>query len=214
MDARAAGFSDWRSYAEARRHELAAAMAEAGVDGTGLVCLAVPDKEAVHHLVDLARRLADLFRAHRIEVVATHAYEGGHADHDAAAFAVHAAAALLAREGVEPPGIVEMPFYTWRGEGLLPLRFLPRPDAPETAIRLDPAALALKRRMLAAFRTQARVLADFSAASIERFRRAPRHDFTRPANGGDTGYARITPAIDARRWCLFAAKAERELGLR
>src|SRR6185437_9724842 len=39
--------------------------------------------------------------------VFTHAYEGGHPDHDAVAFAVHAACRL----SDIPPAIVEMPYY-------------------------------------------------------------------------------------------------------
>ena len=39
----------------------------------------------------------------RPDVVLTHAYEGGHSDHDATAFAVHLAAGVMRREGGKAP---------------------------------------------------------------------------------------------------------------
>ncbi len=93
--ARELGFEDAASYARARRAELQAALQIAGVDDTAAICLGYSDQEAAFHLVDLTNRLAALFAEHAIEVVFTHAYEGGHPDHDATAFAAHAAAARL-----------------------------------------------------------------------------------------------------------------------
>jgi LmbE family N-acetylglucosaminyl deacetylase len=52
--------------------------------------LGIPDQAASLGLAGLARRLAVQLAASGAEVVVTHAYEGGHPDHDATAFAVHA----------------------------------------------------------------------------------------------------------------------------
>jgi LmbE family N-acetylglucosaminyl deacetylase len=54
-------------------------------------------------LAPVARRLADLFARKGTGIVLTHAYEGGHPDHDAAAFAVHAAGKLLAHRAEKWP---------------------------------------------------------------------------------------------------------------
>ena len=95
QDGEAYGFATPDAYAVARRRELEAAVGLAGIGPEALVSLGVPDQEAAFHLADLARRLAALFEERGIAVVLTHAYEGGHPDHDAIAFAVHAARDLL-----------------------------------------------------------------------------------------------------------------------
>lgn len=212
-DARAHGFSGWQDYAAARDRELAAAMAEAGVGGERVLRLGVPDKEAAFHLVALPRLFAKFLRTHRTDIVVTHPYEGGHPDHDAIAFGVHAAAALLARDRLPPPGIVEMASYYLAAEGLVRQRFASEPAAPETILPLAGDALGGKRRMLAAHASQADVLASFTARE-ERFRAAPAYDFTRPANGGRVDYARVTPEMSGDGWCGLARNALAELGLR
>src|SRR3954452_6783766 len=82
-DARRLGFETTEAYAAARHRELETAMALAGIGSDALIGLGVPDQEAAHHLAAVAIRLADLFCEKRIEIVFTHAYEGGHPDHDA-----------------------------------------------------------------------------------------------------------------------------------
>jgi N-acetylglucosamine malate deacetylase 2 len=100
LDARAAGFVGWQDYAAARRQELLAALRLAGIEATRTVQLGMPDQEASFRLVELAAALAAKFSALRPEVVMTHAYEGGHPDHDATAFAVHTACALVSGAAV------------------------------------------------------------------------------------------------------------------
>ena len=87
--------------------------------------LGIPDQEAWQDLAGLARRIAELLRAEQPAAVFTHAYEGGHPDHDAAAFAVHAACRLADA----PPAIVEMPLYHRRDGRLATGEFLPPPSA-------------------------------------------------------------------------------------
>src|SRR5918994_1793205 len=54
-DARANGFDDWQSYADARRRELRAGMALAGINTCSLVALGFPDQQAVYSMASLAR---------------------------------------------------------------------------------------------------------------------------------------------------------------
>src|SRR5579884_3139348 len=75
--------------------ELRSALAIAGVDGSQLIRLGVPDQEVCRSLVATTQGLAHLFKVHNIEIVLTHAFEGGHPDHDGVAFCVHAASRLL-----------------------------------------------------------------------------------------------------------------------
>ena len=199
------GFGTRQAYARARRAELEAAVHLAGVPADALIGLGLPDQEAGLQLAALARRLADVLGEHRIEVVLTHAYEGGHPDHDATAFAVRAAARLA---GVQ--GVVEMPFYRAAPEGWAKQSFMVDPRVPAIAIWLDADARASKQRMMAAHASQAETLAGFDV-KVERFRRAPAHDFAVPPNGGDLLYERYPWGMTGPRWQALVRAAQADL---
>lgn len=205
------GFSTREDYAAARKTELAAAVAQAGVGPEALVGFGVADQEAALDLAGLARRLGAFSRERGTEVVLTHAYEGGHPDHDAVAFAVHAACRLLARSG-DAPGIVEMPFYHADAAGWVRQRFVADGGPPELALRLGEADRALKRRMLDAHATQRETLSHFPP-EWERFRAAPAYDFTALPNGGNLLYERYAWGMTGARWKDLCARALGELGL-
>jgi LmbE family N-acetylglucosaminyl deacetylase len=211
-DASANGMKTRRDYATARRAELHAAMAIAGISPSQLRCMDLTDQEASRALGDLARSLAGLFAALELRIVLTHPYEGGHPDHDATCFAVHAAAALRARAGMIPPILLEMAFYHRDGEGLSTQRFPPVNSAGEWCLRLDDAAWGCKQRMVASFVTQQRTLSLF-ADRRERLRRAPAYDFTRLPNGGALHYERFSWGMTGTLWKQCAAAALTTLGL-
>lgn len=211
-DARAAGYDTREAYAAARRRELLAALALAGIAPERARTLGVPDQHAALHLAGIARALLELIHELRPEVLLTHAYEGGHPDHDATAFAIHAARALAAA-GRRPPLVVELASYHAGPDGAMRTgEFLPARRRPAVTITLDPPARALKRRLFAAFASQARVLQAF-AIGIERFRAAPRYDFTRPPHAGPLLYERFPWGITGERWRALAADARAELGI-
>ncbi|MDE2489085.1 MAG: PIG-L family deacetylase, partial [Alphaproteobacteria bacterium] len=95
-DAARLGFADPVSYARARAAELERALAALGVRARR-ESLGLADQGAAPRMADLARRLGPILRG--ADLVLTHAYEGGHPDHDACALAVQGACARLA----EPP---------------------------------------------------------------------------------------------------------------
>jgi LmbE family N-acetylglucosaminyl deacetylase len=86
---------DAADYAATRRRELDAMLGCVGIPRDRAVSLGVADQAASFHVVEIARRVADLLAKFRPAIALTHAYEGGHPDHDATCFAVHAACALL-----------------------------------------------------------------------------------------------------------------------
>ena len=75
-------------YAAARRRELTAALAAGDAAHLRTFCLGIVDQEAMQHLVYLTRRVRELLEQENPRLVLTHAYEGGHPDHDAASLAV------------------------------------------------------------------------------------------------------------------------------
>jgi LmbE family N-acetylglucosaminyl deacetylase len=207
-DARAAGFATREAYARARRAELEAALAEAGIGPERTRGLSLVDQDASLHLAAAARFVARLVEEERPQVVVVPAYEGGHPDHDAAAFAAHAAVSLASRPA---PAIVEFPLYRTGPEGMTIARFLPG-GPPAVEVPLDERRQELKRRMVARFATQQRVLAAFPL-DREVFRDAPSYDFGRPPHAGRLHYESQAWGLTGERWRELAVAAERELGL-
>lgn len=210
-DAHAAGFGGWREYAAARRAEVIGALALAAVPASQLAGAGVADQAASGDLPALTRRLLIQFATQRPDIVLTHPYEGGHPDHDATAFAVHAACRILARGGIVPPSIIEFASYHLRNGALITGEFLPAVRTVRT-IALSSAEQARKQRMITCFRTQAATLAGFGT-SVERFRRAPRYRFTEPPHAGQLYYEQYDWGVDGSRWRALAGRALEELRL-
>jgi LmbE family N-acetylglucosaminyl deacetylase len=208
-DAGAHGFATLADYAETRRRELAAALAAGEAGGLRTAMLGLPDKEACLDLAGLSRRLARWLRRDRPAAVLTHAYEGGHPDHDAAAFAMHAACRCLAAE--DPPAIVEMPISHAVGGSMVTGVFLPG-DREEVAVPLADADLRRKRRTIDCFRTQRETLRCFELGP-ERFRPAPDYDFRAPPHPGALLYETYGWGISGDDWRRRAADALGALGL-
>lgn len=212
-DAHAAGFAGWADYAAARHREATAALALAGLAPERLTGLGIPDQQAAHNLAALAERLAELLREGGFAVVITHAYEGGHPDHDAAALAAHAACRLVAARGATPPRLVEMAGYHALGGRFAAGTFIAHADAgPPATVTLGPAQRHLKRRMLDCHVTQRAVLAQFTV-EVERFRAAPRYDFRLPPHPGSLHYDTQPWGITGEHWRGLAATALEQLRL-
>jgi LmbE family N-acetylglucosaminyl deacetylase len=205
-DARAVGFEGWQAYAEARREELLTALALAGIVPGHADQLGIPDQAASLQMVELAETLAGEFKKNGIEIVLTHPYEGGHPDHDATAFAVHAACELIRQRHRRAPAIVELTSYHAGPGGRVMFGFLPRPEVEVTTLVLGEAERALKRRLVDCFSTQKAVLADFPI-ELERFRPAPAYDFTHPPHEGRLHYEAYDWGMDGVCWRILAREA-------
>ncbi len=202
------------AYAQLRRRELDSALAEAGLAERTVVALGATDQDAACHLAPLAFAFERLLAEARPALVITHPYEGGHPDHDAAAFVARAAVALLRRAGLPGPRLVEMTSYHARGEALETGAFLPVPGAREVARRLSPELRARKERMLDAFESQRAVLQPFRAQiEVELFRDAPAVDVAAPPHPGALWYERLGFGMTGARWRELARRAAAELGL-
>lgn len=205
------GFASAADYAAHRQREFEAAMALVGVPPGACTNLGVTDQDAMLHMVSIARRLAAFCLDHDVEVVLTHTWEGGHPDHEATAFAVRAAAQLVARRDPgREPAIVEMPYYRAGANGWKTQSFLPRPECPELTLRLDDAQRDLKARMYAAHASQADILARFPIGE-EHFRRAPIHDFAGAPHEGELLYEREDWGLTRERWRALVRAAQADL---
>jgi N-acetylglucosamine malate deacetylase 2 len=217
QDAWAHGFPDPRSYAVARRREAEAALARASLPPDRIFALGIAEGEASFLLVPIAIALGKLIDTLKPRLVLTHPYEGGHADHDAAAFAARVA---LDFAETKPGRTVLGEFASYHAGAHGKIRrlvFLDHRGCPETLLALDEAAVRVKAEMLACHATQAAFLAPFPR-DRERFRRAPCYDFTRPPHAGPLLYegerSDAEEAIDGVRWRAEAASALERLNPR
>jgi N-acetylglucosamine malate deacetylase 2 len=197
--------------AATRTSELCNALALADVPVSRIIELGFFDQAAAIHLTDLVRAVYRLVTARGVRIVLTHAFEGGHPDHDATAFAVHAAAALRRRHGGQL-AVIEMPFYHAEGNCWATQRFSSYPERPGVTIRLNASERTRKRRMLAAHATQSTTLSIFNA-EFECFRPAPAYDFLALPNGGRLLYEQYDWGMDRRRWLALSRAALEELGM-
>lgn len=218
-DAMAAGRATREAYAAARRQERSAALAIAGIDAARAEELGVVDQEASLQLADLTRAIAAWLAARRPQAVLTHPYEGGHPDHDAVAFAVHAACRQWEQRGTPLPAVVEMTSYHLHNGRICVSEFLPLGqtcasghEASVTTCELSETERQFKRRLFACYATQRATLSWFSIER-ERFRAAPRYDFTRPPHDGPLFYEQFPWGMTGERFRRLAAEALRQLEL-
>ena len=212
-DAAAHGLSS-QAYAQARRREMIGALGLCGIAPDRVSSLGYTDQGAARRLPDLAEELAQMFCAMKSQAVLTHSYEGGHPDHDATAFAVRAAAALLRARGQAPPAVVEMASYHMGSEGLRTGAFLPHADADgaQAIVRLTEEERGRKRALFDCYVTQRRTLDGFPLG-VEGFRASPAYEFRRPPHEGKLFYEHHPWGMSAQQFCALAGEAMAQLGL-
>jgi N-acetylglucosamine malate deacetylase 2 len=213
LDAARLGFDTPEDYALARCAEASASLAICGIGRRQMIELGFADQQAALNLVAVTGAIVRELQRIRPELVLTHAYEGGHPDHDATAFASHAAVRIWSRNSDHvAPTVVEFASYHARGEETCLLDFLPG-DGAVITVNLSGSVRELKRQMIAAHVTQQATLCGFPL-DVERFRVAPEYDFTLPPHPGRLNYERHDWGMSGERFRSRAAAALKELGLR
>jgi LmbE family N-acetylglucosaminyl deacetylase len=209
-DAEAAGFKERSEYAEARKRECISALALANVPYDRVIDFEVTDHCASNYLADLTKRITTFLQEWAADIVVTHAYEGGHPDHDATAFATHAALHLMKQNGLKPPALFEMALHPSEDFKAKVPEFLPGPERETTTLLLDERATKLKRQMFACFETQRASLA-VSPFGPEKFRQPSTYDFTTPPHDGKLHYENFDWAPRSGEWQTLASKALADL---
>jgi N-acetylglucosamine malate deacetylase 2 len=205
------GFATASEYAACRSAELYRALSLAQVSQKSIVKLGISDQTAALRLTDLADDIHRLLGERNIRIVLTHAYEGGHPDHDATAFAVHAAAALSSNRG-KPISIIEMPFYRAVEKNWIVQSFAPSPGVRESKIALSEEEQSAKRIMIGAYASQRRTLAPFRVEA-EYFRPAPDYTFTSLPNRGQLLYESFPWGMTGERWLTLSRAAVSKLSI-
>lgn len=200
-----AGFQSREALAGTRRREMLKALALAGVERRRVHELGAVDQEVALEIPRLAGALVALILRAAPKVVISHPYEGGHPDHDATALVVHAALELVRRAGRQVPALLEFTSYHERDGELVTGEFIPAPEGRERTLALDAPTRALKAAMLRCHRSQRAVWEQFPI-EVERFRVAPRYDFTaKPAQ--TLYYERFDWGMTGERFSCIARAA-------
>lgn len=212
-DAVAAGFGTRDAYAEARRQETLEALALAGVPESSISNLHFTDQQTSLHLQELIARIVEILEQANPDVLLTHAYEGGHPDHDSVAFACHMARTICSRRGAEVCQLLEFCGYHAADHAICVYEFLPSQGCREFRLPLTAEERDRKIQMLRTFRTQARTLTPFLSPQWEIFRSAPRYDFSRPPHQGRLFYEHFNWGLDGETWRKLAAQTQARVGI-
>jgi LmbE family N-acetylglucosaminyl deacetylase len=187
----------WKTYgsqtrlAEVRREEATRAMAVVGISDFRI--LSIRDQELYRNLQSATEQVAEIARAANSTCLVTHAYEGGHPDHDSCSFI----AAAVGRRVAVP--IWEMPLYHRAGGSVSRQTFV----TGEAELILTPtdAEYARKKEMAAQYASQGDVIRAFPERE-ERFRRQPVYDYAHPPHAGQLNY-------EAWQWSVTGEEVSR-----
>lgn len=168
--AQRAGYETREEYKAARYAEFFAVLASSDIPAHHCHSLDIADLDAPRHTSAIRQAVVDLAP----DRIYTHAYEGGHPDHDALAKAL---------SGLN--GLMEFPLYHAQGGAYQPQRFIE--GGPSERVELSPSEQALKSAWLSHYESQQRVIANFPLR-YEIFRPAPAYDFSRPPHEGPLYY--------------------------
>jgi len=188
-------------YGACRARELDAALDLAHIAPDQRHRLSGADQRCARMLVHLTWELRDLLNRLAPDLLLTHPYEGGHPDHDAAAFIAQSACGLLP----SPPARLEFLSYHSCQARFECASFLPNGDTGVRA-HLGARERALKRGLMAVYASQTRVLAQFTP-DVERVRVAPDYDFGKAPHAPPLHYEQYPWGTDGRTFRALAGEA-------
>jgi LmbE family N-acetylglucosaminyl deacetylase len=212
-DAMSAGYSSRQAYAEARKAEQQIALSYAEITSAQCEYFDVNDQESSLNIAGIALRIIDLLEKKKPCIIITHAFEGGHPDHDTVAFAVWAASLVLKRRGKFVPQIYEYASYHGNGGNeMVQFEFIPYTSSHVYSYELSPDETEFKQQLVKCFPTQSKMLSQFPLTT-ERFRKVPVYNFFYPPHRGVLLYEFYDWGMSAKRWLQLAGEAMRLLGV-
>jgi N-acetylglucosamine malate deacetylase 2 len=192
-------------YAALREAEAQHALRLAGVPPHRILLLGATDQEAAFTLDALVTHFLLAVARIRPEWIITHAYEGGHPDHDSAAFVAAMALNLLEQQQAGGPILLEMTSYFAEGDRRVSTAFRSEQDQG-WPLWLTSEELSRKREMWACYSSQANVLREFPLEP-ERLRRAPVYNFLQPPHPNKLWYEQMGWPMTGAHWRKLARQA-------
>lgn len=208
-----AGFSSREAYAEARYKEQINAMKNAGLSEIQCHRLNFMDQETSYHMSAITHRIMGMIESKMPGLILTHAYEGGHPDHDSVSFSVWAACNLLLKKGIEPPVVIEFASYHGNGQSeMMCYEFIPYPEIGMWIIALSQNEIELKKRMVDCYKSQSKMLSLFPLQT-ECFRIMPKYNFRNTPHNGILFYEFFDWGMSAKCWNKLAGETINILGI-
>jgi LmbE family N-acetylglucosaminyl deacetylase len=170
-------FGSRTAYANVRSQETDRALG--GLKKVKVLRFGVRDQQLMFHLQAALEWLAKIVATEKPHTIVTHAYEGGHPDHDCCSFL---SAQLAASFGAR---IWEMPLYS-RDGGKLVRQHLPK-GSKAVCVSASDEEVQRKWEMVQAYQSQEEFLQGFDL-STERYVAEPQHDYARPPHAGKLNY--------------------------
>jgi LmbE family N-acetylglucosaminyl deacetylase len=196
------------AYASTRRSELHAALALSGIGRERTTTLGLTDQESSLHLRDAAEELSRIISRLHPAIVYTHPYEGGHPDHDSAAWIARAALRVNGARAI----LKEFTSYhngnpagadAWLKTGA----FLGGAAQVPQACILGEAQRERKQQMFDCFESQRDMLKHFPIG-VELVRNAPYYDFRFAPHPGTLFYETQPWRNTGAEWRARAMAAE------
>ncbi|MBX9601275.1 MAG: PIG-L family deacetylase [Bryobacteraceae bacterium] len=172
------------------------------------------DQECALDLPGLTRAAGIIALTRKPTTILTHPYEGGHPDHDSAAFIARQVIRVFEAACLPPPQIVEFTSY----HNGTPFAAKPElrtgqflPGGGEVRVfHLSASRAEVKRKMFARYESQQAMLRHFPIET-EKFRIAPRYDFSKPPHAGTLFYEMQPWGLDGATWRRLVAEADKAL---
>ncbi len=138
------------------------------------------DQELMFHMEAALVWLRNIVAKMRPDSIVSHAYEGGHPDHDCCSFIC----SLIGSEFGLP--VWEMPMYCRAGGKLMRQHAL-RGDTESVALTATETEEQFKQQMIEAYASQDEFIRSFDMTT-EKFYLQPQHDYSRPPHEGKLNY--------------------------
>lgn len=183
------GFRTREAYAEARYKEIQDVIKLGKVKHREFMT-GVADQQLHEKLPIVLKYLSAHIDSEKPNAILTHAYEGGHPDHDCCSFL----ASIVSKRFSVPA--YEMPFYWKSPAGPLVFQKFMNPSPNDFSLDLSETEIIVKKKMFQAHRTQSAVLADFDL-SREFFRLQPEYDYSVAANPAFNTFAVCAVSVES-----------------
>ncbi len=132
-----------------------------------------PDRFLYLHLQEAADLVSECIQESKPDILITHAYEGGHPDHDCCSFLASRAGRQLSIP------VWEFPLYSAPPQRRIQ-RFAGSASHEVLALQPSPGEIRTKEKMFRAHESQRNVLAMFDTFAPELFRRQPAYNYYQP----------------------------------
>jgi LmbE family N-acetylglucosaminyl deacetylase len=132
-----------------------------------------PDRQLFENLQEAANSLSSMVQEFSPDTLLSHAFEGGHIDHDACSFLANRVAQAHSLSHLE------FPLYWKAPDGRDVFQEFRAPHRDEICLKLSEAEIVLKKKMLSEYKSQSDIVATFPPDK-ELFRPALPQDYERP----------------------------------